>query len=297
MAAPFLTSYYVGIGTAISAQGVPTELSGGSYARQACGFTGTAISGLTQSFSAWVVATAPTPAVPCFYGLMYDALTGGNLVAYWTWNPTATGSYTGSLTAFPATVVNITFNTYISTALNIALTGGQGSSGSLLDGGAQIGVVNGNPMLAGCRLGIGAGGTLVPHIGAGQWIASADVQGTLYANAFATSNIANSIAANSTNSQAAGTLLTGAVNIVTTGGTAYSVTLPGPTLSPGAPGTWLTVINNTTTSLSIYPDSGAQINGGGANTVLTLAAVATGRSAQFFRVNATNWYTVPAVAS
>ena len=297
MAAPFLTSYYVGIGTAISAQGVPTELSGGSYARQACGFTGTAISGLTQSFSAWVVATAPTPAVPSFYGLLYDASgVGANLIGYWNWNPTAGGVYTGSLTAFPATVVNITFNQYISIALNMALTGGQGTTGALVDLGSQLGTVNGNPFLAGCRLSIGAGGSLVPHIGGGQWIGSADVQNTLYASTYGSGNIATGLASNSSTTLVGGTVMSAFINVVSTsGGATYSCTLPSVTSNPGAPGTWLTVINTSGTSLVLFPDLAAnQINAitAGSGTTLTTHTALT-----CYRVSATNWITVPYAAS
>jgi len=125
MAIPFPTTYFIGIGTAISNLGVITELSGGSYARLACGFTGSALSGLTQTVGPWVVAAAPTPAVNSLYGMIFDAVTAGNLIAYWTWS----APFTGSLTAFPSTVINLNFNSYVSQALNMSLLGGAGSSG------------------------------------------------------------------------------------------------------------------------------------------------------------------------
>jgi hypothetical protein len=295
MAAPFPTTYYLGIGTAISNVGVMTELSGGSYARLACGFTGTAVSGLTQTVGPWVVATAPSPAVNCYYGMIFDALTGGNFIAYWTWSPTVSG-YTGSLTAFPSTTINIVFNTYIMTALNLALQGGQGTSGSLLDAGAQIGTANGNPMLSGCRLGIGAGGTLIAHQGIGQWVSSMDVQNIMYSNAFASGNIANGLASNSAGTQAAGTVMTGFLNVITTNTAGYSVTLPGPTLNPGAVGTWLTIINTTTAQMNCYPDLGSSINGLSTNAVYSFITAAA-RSVTFYRASSTNWYTVPFAAS
>lgn len=148
MAVPFPTTYFLAIGTAISNLGVLTELSGGSYARLACAFTGTALSGLTQTVGPWVVATAPTPAVNSYYGAIFDAVTGGNMIAYWNWNP----PFTGSLTAFPSTVINISFNAYVQPSLNLSLLGGAGTSGALLDAGAQIGLAQGNPLLAGTRL-------------------------------------------------------------------------------------------------------------------------------------------------
>jgi len=151
MAIPFPTTYFIGIGTAISNLGVITELSGGSYARLACGFTGSALSGLTQTVGPWVVATAPTPAVTSLYGMIFDVVTlgAGNLIAYWTWS----APFTGSLTAFPSTVINLNFNSYVAQALNMSLLGGSGSSGSSLDAGAQIGIAQGgNPLIAGSKL-------------------------------------------------------------------------------------------------------------------------------------------------
>lgn len=158
MAIPFPTTYFIAIGTAVSNLGVITELSGGSYARLACAFTGSALSGLTQTVGPWVIATAPTPAVNSYYGMIFDAVTAGNLIAYWTWNP----PFTGSLTAFPSTVINIGFNTYVQQALNLSLLGGAGSSGSSLDAGAQIGIAQGgNPLIAGSKLTMQSG-SLVP---------------------------------------------------------------------------------------------------------------------------------------
>ena len=151
MAIPFPTTYFIGIGTAISNLGVITELSGGSYARLACNFTGSALSGLTQTVGPWVVATAPTPAVNSLYGMIFDVVTlgSGNLIAYWTWS----APFTGSLTAFPSTVINLGFNTYLQQAINLSLLGGAGSSGSSIDAGAQIGIAQGgNPLIAGCKL-------------------------------------------------------------------------------------------------------------------------------------------------
>lgn len=294
MAAPFLTTYYLAIGTAVSNLGVLTELSGGSYARLACGFTGNAVSGLTQTVGPWVVATAPTPAVNSYYGAIFDSLTSGNLIAYWTWNPTASG-YTGSLTAFPSTVINITFNTYIATALNLASQGGPGTSGSLLDSGAQIGTANGNPMLAGCRLGIGTGGTLIAHLGSGQWTGSQDVQGTQYANAYGSGNINNAVTALAGGASSASTpVMTGFFNRITVAATAAdSVVLPGPTSYPGAPGTWLLVSNAAASNgINIIADSPAVINA-----ALTSLTMGTGKSCMFFRVSATQWITTPGLPS
>lgn len=291
MAAPFPTTYYLAIGTAISNLGAFTELSGGSYARLACAFTGTAVSGLTQTVGPWVVATAPTPAVNSYYGAIFDSVTGGNMIAYFTWS----SPYTGSLTAFPSTIINIVFNQYISTSLNLALQGGPGTSGALLDAGAQIGTMNGNPMLAGCRLGIGVGGSLVAHLGSGQWVGSQDVQGSQFANAYGSGNINNGITALAGGASSSSTpVLSGFYNRVTVVATAGdSVVLPGPTSYPGAPGTWLLVTNSSASlSMNVLPDSPAVINA-----ALTSIAMATAKSATFFRVSSTQWVTIPVVPS
>lgn len=289
MAAPFPTSYFLAIGTAVSNLGVLTELSGGSYARLACGFTGNSLSGLTQTTSAWVVATAPTPAVPMYYGAIFDSLTGGNMIAYWTWN----APYTTSLTAMPAQTINITFNTAISIALNLALLGGQGTSGSLIDSGAQIGTVGGQPMLAGCRLGINPGGTLAAHLGQGQWIGSADVQGSMYAGAFGSGNINTGVTALAGGASSASTpVLTGFFNRIAVCATAGdSVMLPGPTSYPGAPGTWLLVSNGGATAPKVIAESG------GINGATVSLSMATLTSCIFYRESATVWRTVPTVPS
>lgn len=289
MAAPFPTTYYIGLGTAISNLGIPTELSGGSYARLACGFTGTALSGLTQTTSAWVVAAAPSPAVPITYGLIYDAVTGGNLIAYFNWN----GPYTLSTTAMPAQTINIVFNTYISTALNLALSGGSGTSGSLLDAGAQIGTVNGQPLLSGVRLGINPGGVLAAHLGQGQWVGSMDVQGTLYTNTFASGNMNLGVTALAGGASSASTpILTGFWNRVAVVATAGdSVLLPSPS-NGGAPGTMLLVSNGGANAMKIIADTPAGING--ATISLSMATLS---SCTFFRESPTVWRTIPTVPS
>lgn len=290
MAAVFPTTYYIGLGTAISNLGVPTELSGGSYARLACAFTGNALSGLTQTTTAWVVATAPTPAVPITYGLIYDGLTGGNLIAYFNWN---NAPYTTSLTAMPIQTINITFNTAVSVALNLALLGGQGTSGSMIDAGAQIGTANGNPLLAGCRLNINTGGSLTAHLGQGQWVSSMDVQGSLFANAIGSGNINTGVVALAGASAAATPVLTGFYNRVTTTAVSLdSVVLPGPTLTNGSPGSLLLLTNSGAQTLRVFPDSGANINAAAASIVLT-----TGIACIFFRESSTHWVTIPSVAS
>lgn len=295
MALPFLTSYYLGIGTAISNLGVPTELSGGSYARLACAFTGSAMAGLTQTVGPWVVATAPTPAVNCTYGLMFDSLTGGNLIGYWNWSPGTSGTYTGSLTAFPSTVINISFTNNIAIAMNLAVQGGQGTSGSLFDAGSQIGTVNGNPMLSGVRLAINSAGSLVPHVAGGQWIGSVDVQNVLAFGTMLTTNNNNGVTALAGGANSALTpVLTGFFNRVTTVVTsADSVALPPPSIAPV--GSMLVVVNNAAANpVAVFPDTGAIINALAVNTAISMAVA---KSAVFCRVASLSWITIPTIPS
>jgi hypothetical protein len=297
MAAPFPTTYFLGLATAISNVGINatsnaniswTELSGGSYARLACGFTGTALSGLTQTTTAWVVATAPTPAVPILYGVIFDSLTLGNPVAYWNWSQ----PYTTSLTAMPIQTINISFMSYIQNALNMALLGGQGSSGSLIDAGSQIGFVGGQPLLAGSRLGIVAGGTLVPHLGQGQWIGSADVQGTLSVNTFVGS-VSNGITALSGGGTAGATPVLGSYfnRITTSAASLDSVILPALSLAPV--GTVINVANDGTSLANVFADVGSSVNASGTLTI----GLGPALICSFTRVSPILWKTMPKVPS
>lgn len=291
MAAPFPTTYYLGLGTSISNVGVLTELSGGSYARLACAFTGTAISGLTQTVGPWVVATAPTPATNIYYMAIFDSLTGGDLIAYWQLNPGTNGTYTQSLTAFPSTVINIVFNTYVAQALNLALLGGSGSSGSILDAGAQIGTANGNPLLTGVRLIINAGGTLTPELGQGEWDGSLIVQDSLTFQSLQTSAITNSITALAGGgTTGAVPTLTGFINRITVAATSGdSVILP--PLSVAAVGSIITVANDGVSISKVFADVGASVNVVGTATV----AMGPGTSALFQKVTPTFWRTIPTI--
>jgi hypothetical protein len=285
----FPTTYFMAIGTAISNTGVLTELTGGSYARLACGFTGNAVGGLTQTTSAWVVATGPTPAVNSLYGAIFDAVTLGNMVAYWNWNP----PFTGSLTAFPITTINIQFNSQISAALNLAVTGGAGSFGSLIDDGAQIGTVNGNPMIAGTRLLINDGGSLVPHVTAGTQANGMDVLGPIAFTSLVSSNQNNGIAALAGGANSSATpVLFGFLNRITTVTSGNdSVALPPVTAAPV--GSILMVVNNSgANSVRIFPDTGAVINNAAAS-----LDMANAKSCLFCRTTPIQWTTIPVVPS
>ena len=294
MAAPLPTTYAYSVGTAIGLPGVNkttsgqlsyTELSGGSYARKACGFTGTAISGLTQNLAIFVVATAPTPAVPILYGMIFDTSTllTGNLICYWE----LAQPYTTSLTAYPATTFNLVFNSYVASALNLALQGGD--TGALVDAGAQIGTMNGQPLIAGCRLAIGVGGTLVPHQGKGSLSSNIDVQNSVYFGSLGSNSTNNPITALSGGGSTGAPVLTGFFNRIGTCATSLDSAI-----LPAAPtGSILHVVNNGAQTAQIFADTGGSINTASTTTFNMTA----GTAVYFNRITSALWSTVPQTAS
>jgi hypothetical protein len=202
------------------------------------------------------------------------------MLCYWDWT---------LLTAVPANflaiTLNVTFNTYLQTALNLALLGGQGTSGSLIDAGAQLGTMNGQPLLAGNRLNIAPGGNLSVHVGSGQWIGNAEVQGTLSVGNL-TGGMNNNITATPGASQTGAALLSGLINRVTTVVTATDSTiLPPLTIAPVGS---IIIVHNAAAanSMGVWPDVGSQINVLGANIVLP---VAINKPVVFIRVGTLNW--------
>lgn len=100
------------------------------------------------------------------------------------------------------------------------------------------------------------------------------------------------IAANATGTQSSGTLLpTGCPNVaVTSGGSAYSVTLP-----PATAGAEIDILCITgTNTVTVFPAPGQTINALSANTGLAMGALT---SATFLCVIAGAWYTSPRVPS
>lgn len=279
MAAVF-TGFYA-LGTGVSNLGVFTEAT--TYTRPAVALTGTALSGLTQAIGQITGPTGPVGG-SLSKGAIFDSLTGGTCLAYWDWTV---------LTAVPANFLavtaNIVLNTYLQTALNLALLGGLGSTGSIIDAGAQIGTVNGTPLIAATRLTISPGGSLIPHLGSGSQFGNADVIGQLFVGGLASGNILNTITALAGGANSALTpVLLGFINKVTVCATpADSAILPGPTVMPV--GSMLLVTNSGVASLAVFPDTGAAINVAAAN---ALVSIPTGKSALFNRVGSLNWFTI-----
>lgn len=272
---------YFALGTGVSNMSQFQEC--GTYTRPAVAFTGTALSGLTQAVAQITGPTTPVGGI-ITKGAIFDSLTGGNCLCYWDWIVT-----TAVPANFLAVTVNLVFNMYLQNALNMALVGGQGTTGSLIDAGAQIGTVNGNPLIAATRLGISAGGNLVPHLGSGQWVGAMDVQGPLNINSLASGNILNNITALAGGANSALTpVLSGFINKVTVSATLNdSVILGGPSVYPG--GTIVMVTNAGAAGAAVFPDTGAAINSLSANTALV---VGNGKSAMFVRAGSLNWFAI-----
>lgn len=285
-------SGYYALGTGITNAGVFSELSGGSYARLAVTLTGNQLAGLTQAVGAFVAATTPTTG-NIYYGAIFDSLTGGNLIAYWALN----SPFTATTTLFPALTVNVVLENFIQIAVNQAVVGAgsPGTYGSLFDAGAQIGTVNGQPMLAGSRLGLTSQGFLIPHLGTGQWMSAADVQNVMSFGGLQANSVNNNITALAGGSLIAGStpVMSGFVNRVTTVATSLdSVALPSPAQG-GVVGTMLTVFNDSGTSMMLFADTGAAIN----TTATTSITMATSKSAMFIRAAGLMWTSIPTVPS
>ena len=117
---------------------------------------------------------------------------------------------------------------------------------------------------------------------AGLWQSEGIATG--YYGSFQTESYADGLSANAAGTQLAGTPITTMLSgFGTVGGAGYSATLP-----PSAPGLVLTIINETATSMNVFPAAGEKINSGAAN-----AAVAVTNAAPtiFYCLTAGNWWT------
>lgn len=275
-------SGFYALGTGVSNTGAFLECTG--YTRPAVSFTGTALSGLTQSVSQITAPTGPTGGI-ITKGAIFDSLTVGNCLCYWDW---ATAGAVGS--NFPATTVNVSFNTYLQQALNLASLGGAGSSGSLIDAGAQIGTLNGLPLIAASRLTIAAAGALIAHLGTGQWVSSLDVQNAVNFGGLATNSVVDNLTALAGGGQTGAVLCSGFINRFTTVATGNdSSILPSPAQG-GTVGTILLVTNAAAAnSMNLFPDVGASINAGSANAAF---AVAAAKTAMLIRTGSLKWHAI-----
>jgi len=243
-------SGYFALGTAISNTGVLTEVSGGSYSRQAVNFTGNAVSGLTQSLGAFGAAAAPSGGT-IYYGAIFDQSTGGNLIAYWPWATPASAT-----AAWGATVMNVALNTVLSTALNLASLGGQGTSGSLIDLGAQLGTMNGLPMVSGIRLNVLNGGNLSAHVGQGTLTSAIDCLGSMSIGGLLNESTADNLTAHAGGGQTNALLLTTEMSRITTVATVGdSVKLP-----PSVGGYTIILENAGANAMQVYGSGSDTIN-------------------------------------
>ena len=119
--------------------------------------------------------------------------------------------------------------------------------------------------------------------------------GTGYAKALGLQTLQYaSIAANSTGTQASGVAVTASINLVSSAGSAYSVTLP-----VSQPGLAITIACTTgTNTVAVFPNAGGTttetINALSANAGITMSALT---SATFVCAVAGQWYSVPRVPS
>lgn len=145
----FSTSCYVALGVGAPG-GVLTELTGGSYARQALSLVGSP-SGATQALAAFGAATGPTMSVvvgqnakQIHSGAIFDAATGGNQLCHWGWLPP--WGTTAVTTAFPAVTLSVTLIGTVAASYNIF-------SGSITIG-ELLGAMNGQPLITTSNLSI-----------------------------------------------------------------------------------------------------------------------------------------------
>lgn len=284
------TGCYVALGTGVSNTGVFTECT--TYTRGTATFTGTALSGLTQALSQITGPTGPVGG-SITYGALFDALTGGNCLAYWNWNV---------LTAVPANflavTLNVNFLTNIQVALNLSLIGGAATSGSTIDQGAQLGTMIGNPMIAGCKLGIqngflvaqnasnriiDANGGTIQYQSAGSNIGGIGPTGLVYGS------VAAGQTAKASGTQSTGVPVTTSVSQFTT----VATSLDSSVLPVCAAGTVIAISNTGgSASMALYPDLGSTINVASANAALVIP---TAKSCLLVRVSSSAWISIPTV--
>ena len=244
------TGYYA-LGTGVSNTGVFTEAT--TYTRPAVNFTGNALAGLSQAISQITGPTGPVGGV-LTKGAIFDAVTGGNCLAYWDWTIT-----TAVPANFLAVTANVIFNNYLAATLNMSLIGGAGTSGSTIDQGAQIGTFNGQPIIAGTKLGIQAGSLLAQAgIVINTPIAYGGNVSLTGAALFFESYLSGIIAAGTT--QATATPLTASMNTIGTAAAGTGVNLPS---SVNSAGLSIVITNNGANQLLVYPAQGTSdtING------------------------------------
>lgn len=250
-----LSGYYA-LGTAVSNAGVFTEAT--TYTRPATNLVGSA-SGYTETISLITGPTGPAGG-SLFYGAIFDSLTGGNCVCYWQWS-----LVTAIPANFAAITVNFALNTYLVAALSLSAVGGQASSGSTVDAGAQIGTMNGQPVIAAMKL-VVQGGSLVPATltsATGQTLIPSNVNLQLQGTGLLVQTAAVAVTAGTTRTQAGATALTTQYTRVDTSTAVTAATNlgDGVALMAAAAGLDATVWNNTANSIKVYGTAGDTING------------------------------------
>lgn len=273
---------FFALGTGVSNIGAFVEAT--TYTRPAVNFTGNALAGLSQAVGQITGPTGPVGGT-LTKGAIFDAVTGGNLLAYWDWT-----TITAVPANFAAVTLNVAFNSYLSATLNMSQGGGAGTSGATIDQGAQIGTVNGQPMIAGTKLGIQAG-TLVAQGGA--VINTPTAYGsnvTLTGSALFYETFLSGIVAGTTRTAAGATALTRELNRIDTSTAPSAGTSlgDGVMLMAAGGGLDVTIINNSGNPIQVYGNGGDTIDGAAGNAGVTQMA----RSCVIYECSATGaWST------
>jgi hypothetical protein len=143
---------YLALGYLTYGVGAPTftEVSGGSYARQALNFTGSYSGGLSETSASIAAATSPAGQAITM-GAIYNTSTGGVLIASF---PLVTQGTVGTAYTLGA----------FSVQLESGLWGDFQDSGAVIQLGNVIGTANGQPLVAGSQLTV-ENGNIIPLAG------------------------------------------------------------------------------------------------------------------------------------
>lgn len=137
---------YVALGTSYnSTSKTLAELQGGAYSRQAVSLIGTFQSGFSQTLSAFGLSSPTPTGLQIRNGAIFDAATGGNLLCHWNWGP----PFGWNTDPFPSVLLNITITDNLAASSNV--------SSAPVAAGTQIGVINGNPLIASAILAMNSG--------------------------------------------------------------------------------------------------------------------------------------------
>lgn len=203
---------------------------------------------------------------------------------------TPTG-YNGTFTVVTASTTQVTFNHTATGAQTVAgtVTGGSRAlSATQADNAAQATVVTASSQPTITSLGTLTGLTLN---GSGSISGAASISGgNVNVSSYFLHSLSSSVAATGS-TQGSAFVLTKEVNVITSAaaGTSEGVQLPVP---PSSTSLQLIIINASSSSIKVYPSSGAQIDSNGSNAP---AIVGAGGKLVLFSTSASQWYTLTTI--